>query len=158
MPKNQTSTFMDIVPESRYDPGEFFVTEKTLKSVVLFRPFLVLSCQGFHQYLIDKFGFKLYDEIFDYEFDTKELVEDRIEGIIHNVRQIRKKFSRSSQLYDSIRPKLIHNKNRIEEIFASKDSIVPHSLRFLMEDNVSIVGDTYGDLPTYMRIMGWMKE
>jgi hypothetical protein len=158
IPKNQVSTFMDIVPESRYDQGEFFVTEKTLKSVMLFRPFLTLSCQGFHRYLVDKFGFKLYDEIFDYKFDTNKFVEDRIEGIIDNIKQITQKFSNPNQLYDAIRPKLLHNKNQIEEIFSNKDLIVPQSLRFLMEEEVTIVGNTYGDLPTYMRIMGWMKE
>lgn len=158
IPENQTSAFMDVVTESRYDPGEYFITEKTLKSVMLFRPFLTLSCQGFHQYLVDRFEFKLYDEIFDYGFDNKELVEDRINGIINNIKQIKKDFKKLNQLYDAIRPKLMHNKNRIEEIFATKELIVPQSLKFLMEDDVTIVGNTYGDLPTYMRIMGWMKE
>lgn len=157
IPTNQISTFMDIVPESRYDAGEYFVTEKTLKSVMLFRPFLTLSCQGFHQYLVDQFGFKLYNEIFDYTFDKEELIEDRINGIINNIKQIKKDFKKVNQLYDCIKPKLLHNKNRIEEIFANKDLIVPQSLRFLMEDNITLVGNTYGDLPTYMRIMGWMK-
>ena len=156
VPKSQTSAFMDIVTESRYNSNEYFITEKTLKSVMLFRPFLVLSCQGFHRYLVDRFGFKLYDEIFDYEFDAKGLVEDRIEGIIANVKQIRKQVSKSNQLYDSIRPKLIHNKNRIEEIFATKELIVPQSLKFLTENNnINIVGVSYGDLPDHMIKMGW---
>lgn len=158
IPKSQTSTFMDIVTESRYDFDEYFVTEKTLKSVMLFRPFLTLSCQGFHQYLVNQFGFKLYDEIFDYSFDNESLVEDRINGIIKNIKNTKKDFKKLNLLYDSIKPKLLHNKNQIEEIFSNKNLIVPQSLKFLMEEeDITLIGNTYGDLPTYMRIKGWMK-
>ena len=159
VPQNQTSAFMDVVTESRYDPEEYFITEKTLKSVMLYRPFLVLSCQGFHKYLVDYFGFKLYHELFDYRFDNEHSVNDRAEGIIKNIKRIKESFrdkKKLNEMYDSIRPKLLHNRNRLEEIFADKDLIVPKSLRFLMEDNnITILNAGYSDLPDYMIKMGW---
>jgi hypothetical protein len=159
VPKNQTSAFMDIVTESRYDPEEYFLTEKTLKSVMLYRPFLVLSCQGFHKYLVDHFGFELYDEIFDYSFDKEELVHDRVEGIIKNIKHVKNIFrdtKKLNKIYDSIRPKLLHNRDRVEKIFSNKDLIVPKSLQFLMEDeDITILNAGYSDLPDYMIKMGW---
>jgi len=159
VPQSQTSAFMDVVTESRYDINEYFITEKTLKSLMLYRPFLVLSCQGFHKYLVDRLGLRLYDELFDYGFDNEPSINNRVEGIIKNIKHIEKSFSSTTQLnemYDSIRPKLLYNRNRIEEIFVNKDLIVPKSLKFLMEqDNITIENAGYADLPDYMIKMGW---
>jgi hypothetical protein len=159
VPQSQTSAFMDIVTESRYDPEEYFITEKTLKSLMLYKPFLVLSCQGFHKYLVDHLGLKLYDELFDYSFDNKSSINSRAEGIIKNIKHIEKSFSSTTQLnamYDTIRPKLLYNRNRIEEIFVSKNLVVPKSLNFLMEqDDITIENAGYADLPDYMIKMGW---
>lgn len=158
-PKNQTSAFMDVVTESRYGDLEYFVSEKTFKSIALFRPFLVLACKDFHQYLIDKFDFKLYDEIFDYSFDNKTSVEDRVEGIIKNIKNIQVIFNdnkKLNEIYNTIKPKLMHNRNRLEEIFNNKNLIVPKSFRFLMDEkDVNLIGASYGDIPDYMIKMGW---
>jgi hypothetical protein len=59
-------------------------------------------------------------------------------------------------MYDTIRPKLLYNRNRIEEIFVSKNLVVPKSLNFLMEqDDITIENAGYADLPDYMIKMGW---
>jgi len=162
IPINQKIAFMDVVTESRYDFEEYFLTEKTLKSIMLGRPFLVLSCTGFHQYLVDHLQLKLYDEIFDYSFDNKNTIKDRVEGIITNL-HILKKFigntEKLNQLYNKIKPKLIYNRNRIEEIFSNKDLVVPKSFQFLTENNdITILGAEYADFPDYMNKMGWSNN
>ena len=84
-PKNYFKGFIDVVCESSYSPNLFFMTEKTAKPLAVLKPFIVLSCAGYHKHLVDEFGMVLYDEIFDYSFDSKEDVNDRIQGIIDNL-------------------------------------------------------------------------
>jgi len=60
----------DIVLESTYD--YFFVTEKTLRSIDSKKPFLVFSCKDYHKKLKEKYGFRLFDNIIDYSFDSEE--------------------------------------------------------------------------------------
>ena len=93
---------------------------------------------------------------------TKNIVKTKKHkyySIIKNIKHIEKSFSSTTQLnamYDTIRPKLLYNRNRIEEIFVSKNLVVPKSLNFLMEqDDITIENAGYADLPDYMIKMGW---
>ena len=57
----------------------------------------------------NKYGFELYDEIFDYEFDSKDNINDRISGIIENLNNLKEK--NYYDLHKKIEPKLEYNKN-----------------------------------------------
>ena len=98
--------FMSLVGESSmYIP---FVTEKTYRPILLKHPFLCYGAKNQNKE-ITKYGFKLYDEIFDYEFDSKDDINDRILGIINNLNNL--KNENYYDLYKKIEPKLIYNKN-----------------------------------------------
>ena len=85
-PRNYFKGLIDIVTESRYLPGEHYLSEKTFKPIVGLKPFLVLSAQGYHTWLERK-GIKKYS-IFDYSFDNEPKLEDRVEGIIQNLKRL----------------------------------------------------------------------
>jgi len=85
-PRNYFKGLIDIVTESRYLPGEHYLSEKTFKPIVGLKPFLVLSAQGYHTWLERK-GIKKYS-IFDYSFDNEPNLEDRVEGIIQNLKRL----------------------------------------------------------------------
>lgn len=145
IPKSFNQGFFDIVTETWYDTNQFFITEKTLKSIAMAKPFIALSCKGYHTYLRDKFGFELYDELFDYSFDQCDKIEDRVEGIIHNVLNLKNRLSSESKkanLFKIIKSKLYRNLERREAITWNTDMIVPASLKFLLEDNPYIL---YGE-------------
>jgi hypothetical protein len=55
-----------------------FVTEKFLYSVVTRGLFLSYAQPGWHNHLENYYGFKKYDKIFDYSFDTVECPIDRL--------------------------------------------------------------------------------
>ena len=57
--------FFQLVSETT--TNHFFLTEKTVKPLLLKQPFLVFGNVGFHKKLKD-YGFKLYDEVFNYDF------------------------------------------------------------------------------------------
>lgn len=141
-PKNYFTGFIDIVTETAYNKNEFFITEKTIKPLFVLKPFLVLSCEGFHtEFLRDYHGFKLYDEIFDYSFDTMPNVEDRIIGIVNNIKNF-PKVSKTT-LYKEIFNKLQYNKNRLKEICQDFNKQIPMCLRFLYSgEEYQLFGNT----------------
>jgi hypothetical protein len=162
-PKSFLSGVFDVVAESRYNPGEFFLTEKTIKSIAAAKPFMVLGCKGFHSYLRDFFGFKLYDDMFDYSFDECDRIEDRIEGIVQNILRLHA-LGRNEQgnLYTKCVPSLLYNRYKVAEIYYDKNKIVPKSLRFLMDggEHTVYVPDRqrYPSILYYMERMGWIKN
>jgi hypothetical protein len=160
-PASFQQCFVDIVAETHYEPGLFQLTEKTIRSVAFFKPFLVLSCKGFYKdYLCDYYGLEMYDEIFDYSFDNEELLENRIEGIMTNIKKIEKLTSvEISNLYISLIPKLIRNKAKLIEILYNKTKIVPDAFKFMLgNNNVTLYGMTENSLFEYMYRMGWCNR
>jgi hypothetical protein len=134
-PKSFFRSVFDVIPESRYDPGEYFLTEKTLKSIMSFKPFMAFSATGYQKEYLEKyFGLKPYDELFDYGFDSVESLTGRIEGIVANI----KRLSQMS-LHDLIDlrrrmiPKLIYNKSQVINLFFDKEKMIPNCAKFLID-------------------------
>ncbi len=160
-PASFQKCFVDIVCETWHEPEKFHVTEKTLRSIAFFKPFLVLSCKGFYkEYLCKYFGLEIYNEIFDYSFDDKDLLEDRIDGIVENIKRLETLSPNQLQsLYVSLIPKLIRNKAKLVEILYDKNKIVPDAFKFMLTDtDVTLYGMTENSLFGYMYKMGWCKE
>jgi hypothetical protein len=162
-PASMMRGFFDIVTESRYGPDEYFITEKTLKSIMLLRPFIAFSSTGYNtEYLAKYIGLELYDEMFDYDFDSCDSLEERIDGIINNVITLKHKIPDSAtkhSMYKKLIPKLIRNRNKIVDIFFDKSRIVPDCLQILMSsENYTLHGCTNHHLLMHMRRMGWITE
>ena len=66
IPLEYYQTNCDLVLESTIET--LFITEKTWKPIVFKKPLLVWGGQGIHAKLKD-LGFKLYEELFNYNFD-----------------------------------------------------------------------------------------
>jgi hypothetical protein len=156
-PKSFLRGFIDIVCESRVDDKEYFPTEKTIKSIVAQKPFLALSCQHYHQYLRDDYGIEMYDEIFDYSFDSKPNITDRIEGIVENVKRM--KDMDKNYLHSLILSKLKSNKVKFMEYQSDIDKMFPKSLRFLADGDYTIIGDDIDSFCLWkdlVRKNGWL--
>lgn len=86
VPKEYFQSFSQLVIEST-STDAMFITEKTVVPLLLGKPFLVASCQRFHKCL-QELGFQLYDEIFDYSFDTEPNQTLRFCMIADNFRKL----------------------------------------------------------------------
>jgi hypothetical protein len=155
--------FFDIVTESRYGANEYFITEKTLKSILLMRPFITLSSVGYStEYLANYIGIELYDEMFDYSFDKRESTDDRIDGIINNVVRLRPMLMGSlnkQNLYRQLIPKLLRNRNKIIDIFFDKTKIVPNCLQVIMSGvDYTLHGAVNNPMLYHMRNMKWITQ
>ena len=159
-PQGYISGLFDVVCESRYREGEFFLTEKTLKPIAAHKPFLALSCKGYHADLRDFYGFRLYENMFDYSFDSCDSIDDRIAGIIENMNRIASYGNdKRMDLYKGCIPNLVYNKYKIGEIYYNPQMMVPASLKFLMDGGdhqVYEFGDGYYSILSLMREMKWI--
>ena len=79
-----------IVPETEHQSlfdNKIFFTEKTSYCLAMLKPFIIVGQQYAHKKLQD-YGFKLYDSIFNYEFDNYEKLSDRITAVVEQVKNL----------------------------------------------------------------------
>lgn len=163
-PRSYFRGLIDIVTESNIREDEFFFTEKTGKSVAALKPFITLANPYYHtRFLVDEFGFELYDELFDYSFDCIVDTKKRIEAIVDNVESLIDTFyneSARTTIYETIKPKLIRNKERLIQYGLNKDKIVPRSLKFLLSEQPYKLYGNVDELEQntlqYYKTMGWL--
>lgn len=149
LPRSYMKGFIDIVTETDCQDGYFIPTEKTAKPLGALKPFLVLSSRGYHQWLCDEYGMEKYDELFDYSFDNKASVEERIQGIVDNLIRIRKLISDDAnykaEIYKKLKRKLLENRYKsinVLEILKAKNKIIPDCLKFILTDEYELCGDS----------------
>jgi hypothetical protein len=138
-PKSFFRGFADVVCESRVDNGEFFTTEKTAKSVVAMKPFLVLSSQYYHRHIHNEYGIEPYTEIFDYDFDNSPDVNERIEGIVANIKRLA--TLDKDEIHSKIFDKLVHNKNQYTKYGTMRNKMVPKYLEAILSEPYELLGD-----------------
>lgn len=68
LPKIEES-FLQLISESIPESYVPFISEKVLYSILPQRLFLAYAQPGWHASLKNNYGFKMYDELFDYSFD-----------------------------------------------------------------------------------------
>lgn len=109
LPDEYWNGFIDLIVES--SPDVKFYTEKTLKAILACKPFLIIGAKGINTRLKDVYGFKLYDELFDYSFDQQDNIEDRIELA---VRELKKhENSDIKELFEITKEKTIYNLRKL---------------------------------------------
>jgi hypothetical protein len=104
-------SFMSLVSESTMDT--IFPTEKTYTPIYFKKPFLVWSVPNFHKALQD-LGFELYDEIFDYSFDSISNNKKRLNELLDQVETIVDKDYQ--KLYNLVAEKAERNYNILKNI------------------------------------------
>lgn len=86
-----TNSFVHIVSESLATSYQPFVTEKFLYSIVTRGLFVTYAQPGWHTHIEKYFGFKRYDKLFDYRFDT-------IQNPVHRLIELMSMLSKFSML------------------------------------------------------------
>ena len=115
----ETDTFMSLVSESTDEL--FFVSEKTFKPILTGQIFYCIGSKG-QNLKLKQFGFKLYDDLFDYSFDMKDSLEERVDGAIKNIKNLIGKDL--YELHSKVQHVIEFNKNRALEI-VKHDPYVP---------------------------------
>lgn len=118
LPLEWHQSLFHVVTEATHEAA--FPSEKTTIPILMKKPFIVFSCVDFHK-MLSELGFKLYDEVIDYSFDSEPDIEIRAEKFVKNVINITTLDKQTT--YDLLKPKLLYNYNRAIEIIKSKDLI-----------------------------------
>lgn len=120
------NTFLECIGEATsYVP---FITEKTVRPLLMKKPFFVLGSYRYSNYL-KYLGFELYDEIIDYEYDQVEDLEMRAIKFVENLQYIIK-IKNFNKCYEKLLPKITHNFHNAIRIINDK-SLFPEILNEL---------------------------
>lgn len=160
-PKSYFSGFIDLVTESSCIPNNFFLTEKTMKSIGALKPFICLANPHYHKFLSEEYGLELYDELFDYTFDTVDDLDKRIELIVDNIERIVQIYNSDyrDEIYTKLTPKLLRNKQRMIDYGKNKEKMIPKSFRFMFSDEPYTVHghtESFMQYKTYYKAKGWL--
>ena len=130
LPNEYKHAFMQLTSETSVKAP--FMTEKIVPALLFNKPFLVSSIEGFHA-MLQSYGFVLYDEVFDYSFDSEPDIEKRFDMLTQNIVKL-KDHSKDqlAVLYQQLLPKLIHNKRNLFKI-ATDAQLYPEFLLNLLK-------------------------
>lgn len=100
-----------IVTETSFDHNESFISEKIIKPIIMYQPFIVL---GPYHYLkkIKKIGFKTFSDFWDESYDEKIKWEDRADEVIKIIRKINSmSIDEVNEIYKKTKNICIYNRN-----------------------------------------------
>lgn len=123
-------SFLHIPTETTVDTH--LISEKTAIPMLCKLPFLTVGVPGYHRRL-QEMGFQLYDEIFDYSFDSEPDDFVRIEKLLKNVKMVIKNTHRLNELYLQILPKINYNKNLTKKYITTYE-MIPEQVKSFYED------------------------
>lgn len=124
VPQQIYDSLFNIIVETLYSPQ--FYTEKSYKGLLAKVPF-IFSVPSYNSVFSEKYGYELYDEIFDYSFDTDPKRKD-IRSIILNLQDIlthTDKLDKSVFEQKSVKEKTEYNYNRFMQL-THKQAFINH--------------------------------
>jgi hypothetical protein len=119
MPSLQSS-LVYIAAETVGDYPYPLLTEKTWKAMLTGVPFMIVGAKHTIKKL-NEFGFKTFNDFWDESYDNLDLVTDRIESVVGQLK-ILSNLSKAQQqdLKKSLIPTIVHNQKHLS-IFREKD-------------------------------------
>lgn len=114
-------TYFSVVSETSADDRWCFITEKTVRPMIYFHPFIVWGNPGTLKTLKD-LGFETFPEFFDERYDNIKNSDMRMKMVLNNVKKLCElPIEEIHTLYQSVIPKLIHNRNHLIELYERKE-------------------------------------
>jgi len=108
VPKEYFLALIDIVTEGSFNMSTHF-SEKSFKALYYKKPFISLAGPYWYE-TFKKYGFELYDELFDYGFDIDEDENTRLDDILLQIKQINSlEYNDLNSIIKNIEPKIEHN-------------------------------------------------
>lgn len=141
LPKSYENCFLDVIGEATHLCP--IMSEKTLKPILLKKPFLTLSCKHYYRHVQD-LGFVLYDEVFDYSFDDVDDITLRAKLFVDNIQKII--GMDYDKLYKQLLPKLIYNMEnvlRLKQDINSIPEIIKEYVSYLKNNGRNKQGKDY---------------
>jgi len=110
-PPQFSDSLFSFISETVTD--EIMVTEKTWMAIYHQRPFLTFATSGYYKFL-QTLGIELYDEVFDYRFDSILDWKQRCVAVMEQMKKL--EGENLQDLYMLVRPKALRNYARMLDI------------------------------------------
>lgn len=111
------SAFVDVVTETRYVSNMINLTEKTIKPIVAYRPFVLLGPIGTLDHL-KSLGFKTFNDWWDESYDQESNHNKRLEMVYNIIKSINSKsISELEKMLAEMKPILEHNYKNLHNQF-----------------------------------------
>ena len=108
-------SYIDLVQENKVCVANY-LSDKSCNPLYWGKMFLTIGGPGWYRHFQDM-GFKLYDELFDYSFDSNPSFEERWKNIMKQCDKILDMDPLEIQRIETtLQPKLEHNAKRIREL------------------------------------------
>jgi hypothetical protein len=107
--------FVDIVAETYTHGRCFFITEKTVRPMLMLTPFIVQAPQGYLSTLKSDYGIKTFDRWWDESYDQYQNYEriQKIYQVMNTLDQL--STAQRETMYKEMQPVLEHNRQIMQE-------------------------------------------
>lgn len=100
-----------IVTETSFDHNESFISEKIIKPILMYQPFIVLGPQNYLE-KIKKLGFKTFSNFWDESYDKVESWSIRLDKVLDVIRNINSmSIDEVNEIYRKTKNICIYNRN-----------------------------------------------
>ena len=108
---------INIVTETSFENNELFVSEKVLKPILMYQPFIVIGPANYLKHLQEKYKFKTFSDFWDESYDEIYDSSDRIKVIINLIRDLNKKsIQELNELYQKTKDICIYNRRLLDSM------------------------------------------
>lgn len=110
-------TYFSVVSETSSDDNWIFITEKTVRPMIYYHPFIMWGNPGTLD-VLKRHGFKTFPEFFDESYDRIENEDLRLKAVIENINRLCSlPLEEIHKMYHSVMPKLIHNHQLLMKLY-----------------------------------------
>ena len=107
---------INIVTETSFEDNELFISEKVLKPIIGYQPFIVFGGLNYLKEL-KNLGFKTFNSVWDESYDEIEDFELRYDAIIKLILDLNKKtIEELNEIYKSVKNICIYNRKHLNKI------------------------------------------
>jgi hypothetical protein len=101
---------INIVTETSFIDNELFISEKILKPILMYQPFIVLGPYKILSHL-KSYGFKTFSDFWNENYDTIENHEERLKTVIELINELNSKSIEDlNELYQKTKDICIYNR------------------------------------------------
>jgi hypothetical protein len=116
-------TYINIVTESCYEMKEIHITEKSVKPFYFYQLPIFLSSYNHVKYLKSRFGFDVFDDLINHDYDNELDNKLRFKMVIAEIKRLHSIKHDVINFYKNNQERLIENHNKIISLYNSKKDI-----------------------------------
>ena len=110
-------TYFSVVSETSSSDTWCFITEKTVRPIIYYHPFIIWGNPGTLE-VLKNYGFETFPELFDESYDTIWNEDLRLKSIIKSIKKLcDMPLLELHELFKTIIPKLIHNRDLLLNLY-----------------------------------------